>query len=165
MQCFFAIANTDIRHCFASDLLARRLTKMALPGDGDETSSYNCNFGRMPKLLRDYDIHSHSFENLDGFKQICKDFFGNLMEGDMVGKSQYLGFGHVRMNDIANIDEIRDCIPKMTILYDSVEEVLILKFKMGVTHETCAGMLQVNFVEAVRARVGHIYSMCPLKSA
>ncbi|KAG0557361.1 hypothetical protein KC19_11G123400 [Ceratodon purpureus] len=146
---------------------------MALLGDGEatyESSSYS-RFREVPKLLMDYGIVHHSFRGLYEFKKICKDFFVDLMEGDlkgdMEGKSPYLGFTRVGLSDISSIDEIRlqGDVPKMTILYDSGEEVLIVKFMVGVTHETCAGLLQMSFIEAVRARVGHIYSMYSLKSA
>lgn len=146
---------------------------MALLGDGearDETSSYS-HFRETPTLLRDYGIVHHSFRSLYDFEKICNDFFANLMEGDrkgdMEGRSPYLGFTSVQMSDISSIDKIRGRgdVPKMTILYDSGEEVLILKFMVGVTHETCASLLQGCFVEEVRSRVGNIFSLRGLKSS
>ena len=51
----------------------------------------------------------------------------------------------MRMKDILDIDEIRRRIPKMTIHYDWGEEILIVKFMVGVTHNLCAGMFRRYF--------------------
>jgi hypothetical protein len=56
-----------------------------------------------------------------------------------------LGFSNVKRNDIEAIDKIRSDIPKMTILYDSEEEILIMKFLVGVKHEMCASLLNTTF--------------------
>ncbi|KAG0619899.1 hypothetical protein M758_4G173700 [Ceratodon purpureus] len=142
---------------------------MAPLGDEEaryETSSYS-HLREVPKLLRDYGIVNHSFRSLSDFKRICKNYFEDLMKGDMEGKLPYLEFTLVRMSDLSCIDEIRGVgnFPKMTLLYDSGEKVLIVKFMVGVKHETWKGLLHDHFFIAVYSRVGHAYSLRPLGSA
>jgi len=99
------------------------------------------------------------------FKEVCRDFYTDMVEGNMTeGEIQYLGFTHVRMRDIVHIDEIRSEIPKMRILYDCNEEILIMKFMVGVTHELCAGLLGSVFDRVVQARTGINCSILPLNS-
>jgi len=52
------------------------------------------------------------------FKLICNDFYTNLTEEDVARDLYYLGFIHVKVGDIFDIDEIRRGILKMTILYN-----------------------------------------------
>ena len=81
------------------------------------------------------------------------------------GGSPYFGFTHVRMKDILDIDEIHRRIPKMTIHYDWGEEILIVKFMVGATHNICVGMFRMYFEESIRARAGRVFhSFMPLKS-
>lgn len=81
------------------------------------------------------------------------------------GASPYFGFSHVRMKDIHDIDEIRSYIPKMTIHYDWGEEIMIVKFMVGATHEVCGGMFRLYFEESIRAQTGDLLdSFIPLKS-
>jgi len=70
------------------------------------------------------------------FKEVCNDFYANIVEGD----TWYLGFTHVKMSDIVDIEEIRDEIPQMRILYDHSQEALIMKIIGGRSHEMCRNM-------------------------
>jgi hypothetical protein len=107
----------------------------------DETSGYMQHFSG-GNLLDEYRIHhQHTFGSLSDFKRIWGDFYTAMK----VGGGQYLGFSNVKRNDIEAIDKIRSDIPKMTILYDSEEEILIMKFLVGVKHEMCASLLNTTF--------------------
>jgi hypothetical protein len=99
---------------------------------------------------------------LSGFKRICGDFYMAMKVG---GGGQYLGFSNVKRNDIEAIDKIRSDIPKMTILYDSEEEILIMKFMVGIKHEMCAGLLNTTFERLVYTRTGDGFSLLAMKSS
>ena len=82
--------------------------------------------------MSEYKIsHPHAFRSLFGFKETCTTYYALVEEK---GGSPYLGFTHVRMKNIEDIDKIRSQIPKMTIHYDWGEEILIVKFMVGVPH-------------------------------
>ncbi|KAG0566006.1 hypothetical protein KC19_7G030900 [Ceratodon purpureus] len=116
----------------------------------DETLSYD-----------QYEIHDrHTFGSLSGFKRICRNFHTAMR----AGRGQYLGFSNVKRSDIEDIDTIRREIPKMTIRYDSEEEVLIIKFMAGAVHGTFAGLLSHEFQLLFAARAGE-YSLIPIESA
>jgi hypothetical protein len=94
------------------------------------------------------------------------DFYTIILEVNMMeGKTQYVGFIHAMMNDINSIDKIWREIPRMTILYDYIEEIMIMKFTVGVIHELCAGMLRRIFDNVVEARSCDQYSILPMKSS
>jgi hypothetical protein len=71
----------------------------------------------------------------------------------------------VRRSNIEAIDKIRSKIPKMTILYDSEEEILIMKFMVGVKHEMCAGLLNNVFEKLVDTRTGDDLTLIAMKSS
>ena len=106
-------------------------------------------------------LHPHTFQSLVDFKETCLRLY-SLVEGK--GGSPYFGFTHVRMKDILDIDEIRRHIPKMTIHYDWGEEILIVKFMVGVTHNLCASMFRRYFERSVPGD-DFLDSFLPLKSS
>jgi hypothetical protein len=127
----------------------------------DETSSYMQHFSG-GNLLDEYRIHhQHTFGSLSDFKRICGDFYTAMK----VGGGQYLGFSNVKRSDIEAIDKIGSNIPKMTILYDSEEEILIMKFMVGVKHEMCAGLLNNVFEKLVDTRTGDDLTLIAMKSS
>jgi len=107
-----------------------------------------------------YEIDRHTFGSLSGFKRICRNFYTAMR----LGRGQYLGFSNVKRSDIEAIDMIRSDIPKMTIRYDSEEEVLIMKFMAGIKHEIFAGLLDTEFQALVRTRVGRDSAFISMKS-
>lgn len=108
-----------------------------------------------------YEIHDrHTFGSLSGFKRICRNFYTAMR----VGRGQYLEFSNVKRSDIEAIDMISSDIPKMTIRYDSEEEVLIMKFMAGIKHEIFAGLLDTEFQALVQTRVGRDSAFIPMKS-
>jgi len=111
-------------------------------------------------------ILTHSETWIPTFVKVCNEFYTDLVEGNTTeGETQYLGFMHLRMSDIADIDEIRNDIPKMRILYDCREEILIMKFIVGVTHYTCSRLLASQFDRLVQDRTCMRRSIMPLGSA
>lgn len=94
------------------------------------------------------------------------DFYTIILEVNMMEeKTQYVGFIHVMMNGINSIDKIWREIPRMIILYDYIEEIMIMKFMVGVIHELCASMLRRIFDNVVEACSSDQYSILPLKSS
>ncbi len=80
------------------------------------------------------------FTNLVAFKRICFARSKRLGEGTQI--PQYLAFTSVSQESFDEIDRIRDerrgWLPRMTILYDGREEILIVKLIVGVMHESAA---------------------------
>jgi hypothetical protein len=80
------------------------------------------------------------FTNLVAFKRICLAGSKRLVEGTQT--PQYLAFTSVSQESLDEIDRIREerrgWLPRMTILYDGREEILIVKLMVGVMHEAAA---------------------------
>ncbi|CAK9857022.1 unnamed protein product [Sphagnum jensenii] len=80
------------------------------------------------------------FTNLGAFKRICLARSKRLVEGTQT--PQYLAFTSVSQESLDEIDRTREerrgWLPRMTILYDGREEILIVKLMMGVMHEGVA---------------------------
>ncbi len=80
------------------------------------------------------------FTNLVAFKRICLARSKRLVEGTQT--PQYLAFTNVCQESVDEIDRIREerrgWLPRMTILYDGREEILIVKLMVGVMHEGVA---------------------------
>ncbi|CAK9190315.1 unnamed protein product [Sphagnum troendelagicum] len=77
------------------------------------------------------------FTNLVAFKRICLARSNRLVEGTQT--LQYLAFTNVSQESLDEIDRTREerrgWLPRMTILYDGREEILIVKLIVGVMHE------------------------------
>lgn len=80
------------------------------------------------------------FTNLVAFKRICLAHSKRLVEGTQT--PQYLAFTSVSQESVDEIDRVREerrgWLPRMTILYDGREEILIVKLMVGVMHELSA---------------------------
>ncbi len=80
------------------------------------------------------------FTNLVAFKRICLARSKRLVEGTQT--PQYLAFTSVSQESVDEIDRVREerrgWLPRMTILYDGREEILIVKLMVGVMHEVSA---------------------------
>ncbi len=80
------------------------------------------------------------FTNLVAFKRICLARSKRLVEGTQT--PQYLAFMSVSQESLDKIDRTREerrgWLPRMTILYDGREEILIVKLMVGVMHEGVA---------------------------
>ncbi|CAK9261291.1 unnamed protein product [Sphagnum jensenii] len=80
------------------------------------------------------------FTNLVAFKRICLTHSKRLVEGTQT--PQYLAFTSVSQESVDEIDRVceerRGWLPRMTILYDGREEILIVKLMVGVMHELSA---------------------------
>ncbi len=80
------------------------------------------------------------FTNLVAFKRICLARSKRLVEGTQT--PQYLAFTSVSQESLDEIDRTREerrgWLPRMTILYDGREEILIVKLMVGVMHEGVA---------------------------
>ncbi|CAK9275573.1 unnamed protein product [Sphagnum jensenii] len=85
-------------------------------------------------------ISTAPFTNLVPFKRICFARSKRLVEGTQI--PQYLAFTSVSQESFDEIDRIRDQrrgrLPRMTMLYDGREEILIVKLIVGVMHESAA---------------------------
>jgi len=86
------------------------------------------------------DISTAPFTNLVAFKRICLALSKRLVEGTQT--PQYLALTSVSQESLDEIDRIREerrgRLPRMTILYDGREEILIVKLMVGVMHEGVA---------------------------
>jgi len=91
-------------------------------------------------LMGYLDIFTAPFTNLVAFKRICLALSKRLVEGTQT--PQYLAFTSVSQENLDEIDRIREerwsRLPRMTILYDGREEILIVKLMVGVMHEGVA---------------------------
>ncbi len=80
------------------------------------------------------------FTNLVAFKRICLARSKRLVEGTQT--PQYLAFTSVSQESLDEIDRTREerrgGLPRMTILYDGIEQILIVKLMVGVMHEGVA---------------------------
>jgi hypothetical protein len=76
------------------------------------------------------------FTNMVAFKRICFARSKRLYEGRQT--PQYLAFTNVSQESLEEIDRIREerrgWLPRMTILYDGREEILIIKLPAGVLY-------------------------------
>jgi hypothetical protein len=133
-----------------------RIFKMALYHRGENDVEYvpSCPTSRDPsptpedpdleEVLMGYpNISPAPFTNLVAFKRICLARSKRLVEGTQT--PQYLAFTSVSqqsLDEIDKIDKIREerhgWLPRMTILYDGREEILIVKLMVGVMHEGVA---------------------------
>ncbi|CAK9857020.1 unnamed protein product [Sphagnum jensenii] len=80
------------------------------------------------------------FTNLVAFKRICLARSKRLVQGTQT--PQYLAFTSVSQESLDEIDRTREerrgWLPRMTILYDGREKILIVKLMVGVMHEGVA---------------------------
>ncbi|CAM6021488.1 unnamed protein product [Sphagnum balticum] len=87
------------------------------------------------------------FTNLVAFKRICLARYKRLVEGTQT--PQYLAFTSVSQESLDEIDRTREerrgWLPRMTILYDGREEILIVKLMVGVMHEGVAHLFARMF--------------------
>jgi len=95
----------------------------------------------LEEVLMGYpNISPTPFTNLVAFKRICLARSKRLVEGTQT--PQYLAFTSVSQESLDEIDRTREerrgWLPRMTILYDGREEILIVKFMAGVMHEGVA---------------------------
>ncbi len=130
-----------------------RIFKMALYHGGENDVEFvpSCPTSRYPsptpqdadleEVLMGYpNISRAPFTNLVAFKRICLARSKRLVEG--IQTPQYLAFTSVSQHSLDEIDRIREerrgWLPRMTILYDGREEILIVKLMVGVMHEGVA---------------------------
>jgi len=102
----------------------------------------------LEEVLMGYpNISPAPFTNLVAFKRICLARSKRLVEGTQT--PQYLAFTSVSKESLDEIDRIREerrgWLPRMTILYDEREEVLIVKIMVGVMHEGVAREFALMF--------------------
>ncbi len=95
----------------------------------------------LEEVLMGYpNISQAPFTNLVAFKRICWAHSKRLVEGTQT--PQYLAFTSVSQETLDEIDRIREerqgRLPRMTILHDGREEILIVKLMVGVMHEGVA---------------------------
>ncbi len=95
----------------------------------------------LEEVLMGYPTISRApFTNLYAFKRICMARSKRLVEG--IQTPQYLAFTSVSQRSLYEIDRIREerrgWLPRMTILYDGREEILIVKLMVGVMHGVVA---------------------------
>jgi hypothetical protein len=94
------------------------------------------------------------FTNLVAFKRICLAHSKRLVEGTQT--PQYLAFTSVSQESVDEIDRVREerrgWLPRMTILYDGREEILIVKLMVGVMHELSAHL----FARIFEAKLRHL---------
>ncbi len=87
------------------------------------------------------------FTNLVAFKRICLARSKRLVEETQT--PQYLAFTSVSQESLDEIDRTREerrgWLPRMTILYDGREEILIVKLMVGVMHEGVARLFDRMF--------------------
>jgi hypothetical protein len=92
----------------------------------------------LEEVLMGYpNISRAPFTNLVAFKRICLARSKRLVEA--IQTPQYLAFISVSQKNLDEIDRIREerrgWLPRMTILYDGREDILIVKLMVGVMHE------------------------------
>jgi hypothetical protein len=107
----------------------------------------------LEEVLMGYpNISPTPFTNMVAFKRICFAHSKRLYDGRQT--PQYLAFTNVSQESLDEIDRIREerrgWLPRMTILYDGREEILIVKLQAGVlycgvAHEF-ASMFQKKFI-------------------
>ncbi len=95
----------------------------------------------LEEVLMGYpNISPAPFTNLVAFKRNCLTRSKRLVERTQT--PQYLAFTSVSQESLDEIDRTREerrgWLPRMTILYDGREEILIVKLKVGVMHEAVA---------------------------
>jgi hypothetical protein len=91
----------------------------------------------LEEVLMGYpNISPTPFTNMVAFKRICFARSKRLYEGRQT--PQYLAFTNVSQESLDEIDRIREekqgWLPRMTILYDGREEILIIKLPAGVLY-------------------------------
>jgi len=105
----------------------------------------------LEEVLMGYPTISRApFTNLYAFKRICLARSKRLVEG--IQTPQYLAFTSVSQRSLYEIDRIREerrgWLPRMTILYDGREEILIVKLMVGVMHGAVAHQFASMLFEA-----------------
>jgi hypothetical protein len=102
----------------------------------------------LEEVLMGYpNISPAPFTNLAAFNRICLARSKRLVEGTQT--PQYLAFTSVSQESLDEIDRIREerrsWLPRMTILYDGTEEILIVKLMVDVMHEGVAREFALMF--------------------
>lgn len=118
-------------------------------------------------LLASYSIYEpYRFTSLKSFKKICIECSRAIVEGETW--SHYFGFTHVQMEDVNDIDRVRQKkqgLPNMTIMYDNGAKILIMKLVAGVPCEV-AGRLFSKYLEYTIERHGlDMFALVGLKSS
>lgn len=113
---------------------------------GESCAASEC---EIEPLLSSYpDISIVDFTNMVSFKAMCWDLCNGLVEGR---GCPYMAFLHVSPSMFEAIERLRvkrSCpIPRMSILYDKVDEVLITKIMVGVSHDVCGHVFEQRLVE------------------
>ena len=75
-----------------------------------------------------------------------------------------MGFTGVSMSDLDEIDGIRRKLPKMRFFYDMNQEILIVKFMEGVTHEVSRSLFGLEFDRVIASRTGLRRAITPVGS-
>ncbi len=105
------------------------------------------------------------FTNLVAFKRICLARSKRLVEGTQT--PQYLAFTSVSQESLDEIDRTREerrgWLPRMTILYNGREEILIVKLMAGVMHEGVARLFDIMFIQKL-VLLGVVESLAPTGS-
>jgi hypothetical protein len=114
---------------------------------GDESGG-----GNGGSLSCAYRILRIRYVSLDYFKIACFEHCRRLERG--FESSLHLGFSHLTSRDFDAIEEARNDLPRFTVLYDSQEEILILKFRLGVAHEFCSRLVASAFTDVFTAGTG-----------
>jgi hypothetical protein len=114
---------------------------------GDESGG-----GNGGSLSCAYRILRIRYVSLDYFKIACFEHCRRLERG--FESSLHLGFSHLTSRDFDAIEEARNDLPRFTVLYDSQEEILILKFRCGVAHEFCSRLVASAFTDVFTAGTG-----------
>jgi hypothetical protein len=117
---------------------------------GSESGSLFCAYG----------ICDNRYVSLYYFKMACFEFYKLLEHG--FESSLHLGFSHVTSRDFIAIDEAWNDLPKYTVLYDSQEEILILKFVLGIAHEFCSRLLFLAFTNVFTTGTGDQAAIDPV---
>jgi hypothetical protein len=113
-------------NCFLHLMFVSKMDPSPTPEDAD-----------LEEVLMGYpNISPTPFTNMVAFKRICFARSKRLYEGRQT--PQYLAFTNVSQESLDEIDRIREekqgWLPRMTILYDGREEILIIKLPAGVLY-------------------------------
>ncbi|CAK9189368.1 unnamed protein product [Sphagnum troendelagicum] len=153
--------SSDRNECvFFRKLFRGSIFKMALyhGGENDVEFVLSCSTLRDPSptsedadlegVLMGYpNISPAPFTNLVAIKKICLARSKRLIEGTQT--PQYLAFTGVSQESLDEIDRTREkrrgWLPRMTILYDGREQILIVKLMVGVMHEGVANEFSKMF--------------------
>ncbi|KAG0618109.1 hypothetical protein M758_4G039700 [Ceratodon purpureus] len=126
--------------------------QMAVYGTGDDWSSSEVFYDstrrtQEAELLSEYpDLPRVTFSTVASFRTECKSHWSGLINGQGCPYKAYIGVTEEDFQAIDSLRESRNCaLPRISLLYDRSEGSMVVKFMVGVAHESVGRLFEWTF--------------------